>query len=1044
MGKGKSKGKLFFSLVGFAFGALNPAVFGAKSWILNGLYGASLTSQLWSLTHQQKLSSNYSSQFSEQSNQISNDAMIPVIYGRRKFGGYQTWYKLSDDKKNITKDIILCEGDIDGVSDFRVNDLELSSLPGCSLDSYMGLPSQKPPDNYKDTGSYKHCAYMRARLKISEKLPGGNPTVTTIVRGKKVLDTRTDTYVWSDNPALCVRDYLLSRRYGLAKYIPDIADYIDEESFKEVADYCDEIVEYKDEKGEVLRDKRYTLNIILLEKKNAIEHLADMFACFGGYLVISEDKLSLRVEKPTVVSYSFNENNIIRDSVKFNQISTVDSPNQYKVGFIDPNNEWTETKVLIEDTLDQKEHRRVVPKEVTLKGCTSQTQAIRMGQLMLNNTKFNSLIISFSTGTYAMGLEAGDVISVTYKNLINNMPFRITEISEQNGTWNIKGRQYNSGIYNQNYYDQIDVKSYTQIPNPLSKEVPDVINVDVKEYFRNLGNGQWINEAKITWNSDDIFYKHAEVYMLSDNPTIDDIEVSWEDLGGTLESLDSSSNSWKFIGTSDGSITVSNLVKGLTYTFKIVAVNTKDRKVNFSNAPTVNFYCRGKTLTPSTPRGLTVSITDVCSWNWSMGDTDVDFWELRTDEKVGDTTGLLTSTAVNKAIVTPPSRKGTVYLFAHNTGGYYSDPCVLTYNHPAPVAPKVVDITQIFQGYVVTTEALPVFCQGINVHADDGVGDKVFFSPNNSYTYKTTSGIYDVRVAFVDLFGEGHLSKVQLIIVEPTIDPELLAAESISLEKMNGHVAAMLAKAQVSIDTATFEKAIAERVSYVNFNSTVNTLVQADNANASAIQQTSTDITNTVAKLNSAPDVTGQFMAISKLMQAANSITSTIADMQKADTSLQSQITQAANSVTSIVTELGKPPEKSSYSSISQLLTAINLRVTSTDFNSAMQPNKLITQINLAPGTITLDGKLTHITGKTLIDNDVIATGMIKAGAITAEKIAAGAITANTLGVTELSAITAKIGTLRTATTGARTEIKDNLILVYDQNNMLRVKMGVW
>ena len=40
--------------------------------------------------------------------------------------------------------------------------------------------------------------------------------------------------------------------------------------------------------------------------------------------------------------------------------------------------------------------------------------------------------------------------------------------------------------------------------------------------------------------------------------------------------------------------------------------------------------------------------------------------------------------------------------------------------------------------------------------------------------------------------------------------------------------------------------------------------------------------------------------------------------------------------------------------------------------------------------------------------------------------------------------ITAKIGELKTADTGARTVIKDNLIEVYEENNVLRVRMGVW
>jgi hypothetical protein len=48
----------------------------------------------------------------------------------------------------------------------------------------------------------------------------------------------------------------------------------------------------------------------------------------------------------------------------------------------------------------------------------------------------------------------------------------------------------------------------------------------------------------------------------------------------------------------------------------------------------------------------------------------------------------------------------------------------------------------------------------------------------------------------------------------------------------------------------------------------------------------------------------------------------------------------------------------------------------------------------------------------------------------------------NTASIKSLSAISAVIGTLRDATWGARTEIWDNVIKVYDGNNMLRVQIG--
>lgn len=53
-----------------------------------------------------------------------------------------------------------------------------------------------------------------------------------------------------------------------------------------------------------------------------------------------------------------------------------------------------------------------------------------------------------------------------------------------------------------------------------------------------------------------------------------------------------------------------------------------------------------------------------------------------------------------------------------------------------------------------------------------------------------------------------------------------------------------------------------------------------------------------------------------------------------------------------------------------------------------------------------------------------------------------GGIEARHMNVVELSAITANVGILRTATSGARLEIRGDRILVYDASNVLRVRIG--
>ncbi|CDF26872.1 putative uncharacterized protein [Dialister sp. CAG:588] len=121
---------------------------------------------------------------------------------------------------------------------------------------------------------------------------------------------------------------------------------------------------------------------------------------------------------------------------------------------------------------------------------------------------------------------------------------------------------------------------------------------------------------------------------------------------------------------------------------------------------------------------------------------------------------------------------------------------------------------------------------------------------------------------------------------------------------------------------------------------------------------------------------------------------------------------ETAQEMVRVVTDNLNDPEKAkNYSAISQLSNDINLRVKKGD---------VINQINISENGVLIDGSKVHITGDTLFDNNVITRGMIQAGAVTTDKMLVG------------------------NSEGARLALRNNLIEVYDDNNVLRVKLGVW
>jgi hypothetical protein len=84
--------------------------------------------------------------------------------------------------------------------------------------------------------------------------------------------------------------------------------------------------------------------------------------------------------------------------------------------------------------------------------------------------------------------------------------------------------------------------------------------------------------------------------------------------------------------------------------------------------------------------------------------------------------------------------------------------------------------------------------------------------------------------------------------------------------------------------------------------------------------------------------------------------------------------------------------------------------------------------------------------GTTVVTDAMVVTASGTAAAISGQGALAtkNQAAAGDINVSSLSAISATIGLLRTATSGARTEIEDNQIRVYDASNVLRVRIGVW
>ena len=523
----------------------------------------------------------------------------------------------------------------------------------------------------------------------------------------------------------------------------------------------------------------------------------------------------------------------------------------------------------------------------------------------------------------AVRMHAKNTDFVRLDNSVFKVPFTKDDIGKK---IYLKFCSYN--IFGAGNQDLSEVKAYEYTLAPYY--IPPVTNLTAYNRYRQLADGVSRYDIVVSWTPPKLqSYLQGDVWYKTSNGQAKDLVIK----EGTKGSELGFDGDWTFGGSGKDQVVIPQAIVGDTY---LIAVCTKDEwgeSTSPDTSPQLKILVALKTEIPNTPDGFGIDFGAVCTASWKeVTNTDVAFYEIRTDQSPGaETSGLLVRTNNLSAILPLTERSGTLYLYAKSAIGKYSAPAILQYNKQPPKKPNPPVLTSTIGGFGLTAEAIPKDCAGMNIYISGTDGQKTIKTENNSYSHTCGAGIYDVSIAYYDLFGEGEKSEASRVVVKVSISKDMLEDEAVSLAKVDA-----LVKQKLN------DGAIAKQ-----------------------------DVTTIVSNLGN-------------LMLA-----------------------------------------KANYSAIAQMTDAINLRV---------QKGDVINQINLSPTTTTIASRYLHVGAETVIDNNVIVSRMLAAKAVTADKLA----------VTSLSAITARIGKLETATSGARTVIQDNLIQVFDSNNMLRVRMGVW
>lgn len=392
---------------------------------------------------------------------------------------------------------------------------------------------------------------------------------------------------------------------------------------------------------------------------------------------------------------------------------------------------------------------------------------------------------------------------------------------------------------------------------------------------------------------------------------------------------------WRYAGKGTSRVTIPAAQLGDTYRIKLVAEDVNGFTTPDEDATYIELTVEAKQTVPDTPTGFRKDFTlgkgFTFTWN-DVTNSDVDYYELRYDQNPGAAYNLLArAQGTSITLESMPSRKATIYLYAHNATKKYSYPASLSYDYPALAAPGGLMIEKAILAVNITVPDIPAGAEGARLYIEH---QPIDIGKNTHYTYSNQAGIYTVTACYYDIFGEGYQTAEYQAVIDPHIDPKYIEDESLGLSMMD-----------------------------------------------KTIQDAVKDAQDALPNLN---------QKVSELKKTDDEIRGTVQDAQK---NLSSQITQNAEKITSVVTNLNdKDKASAAYSAIAQMIDAIQLRVTADNLKEMGQSGQLMSYINLTPTTVSILSKLLHITADTVIDGNTITNGMIKAGAITADKLAASII----------------------------------------------------
>ena len=235
---------------------------------------------------------------------------------------------------------------------------------------------------------------------IKVKIPSNATVDTTTYLGRitysGLWDGTFQAATWTNDPAWCLYDLLISTRYGAG--IPEST--LDKYDFFSVSQYCNALVD--DGKGG--EEPRFSLNMLINSRDEVYNVIQEMTAIFRGIAYYGAGSLVLNQDKPADSSYAFGPSNVVDGLFTYTGTSQKARHTVATVAYQNYDTQGDTEFEYVEDH-DAVAKYGIINKDIKAVGCYSQGQAHRIGKWTLLSEQNLTETVQF-----AVGIESGIIL----------------------------------------------------------------------------------------------------------------------------------------------------------------------------------------------------------------------------------------------------------------------------------------------------------------------------------------------------------------------------------------------------------------------------------------------------------------------------------------------------------------------------------------------------------------------------------------------------------------------------------------------------------